>query len=303
MKNKINLYWYRHNEGHGNFGDELNPYIINRICNVEINYVNLEYLRSDKFLALKILVYSLIRGKIKLNSFINYIYMNFSSKSELFLAIGSILQFCKTDKVTVWGSGMIASDSVLPNAKYLAVRGYKTVNRILELGFKPPKYVGDPALLLPLIYISKKSKKYRVGIIPHHIHYDAYVGQFQENILVINLLDKIEHIIDQINQCELTISTSLHGIIVSHAYGVKSIWARENNKKLAGDDIKFPDYFTSVDLNEYSPIDIEKYTAMDSENIYFEIDSEYKNVLLPNKQKLEQIQNNLLEVFPYKKAF
>lgn len=300
MKNKINLYWYRHNIGHGNFGDELNPYIINKISDRKIIHVDIEFVRDDKILALKILLKNYITGNINFTMLLKYLYFNFIKKPHLLLAIGSVLQFCKSSKTTVWGSGMLSSNSTLPDANYLAVRGYKTINRISELGFKAPDIVGDPALILPLLYKSKNEKKYKIGIIPHYIHYNKYTVQFQDDIIIINLLDKIEDIIDQINQCELTISTSLHGIIVSHAYGVKSIWAIDKEKKLSGDNIKFSDYFSSVNIKEYTPIDIDEVILNNAKDTLYQIDYKFKEILLPKKEVISKVQKNLLEVFPYK---
>ena len=60
MSKKINLYWYQHKQGNGNFGDELNPYIINKISEQKINYINLDYLRDDKLLTMKFYTYPII---------------------------------------------------------------------------------------------------------------------------------------------------------------------------------------------------------------------------------------------------
>lgn len=300
MKKKINLFWFRHLKGYGNFGDELNPYIISKLSDIEIDYIDVNYLNDNKLLIFKILTHDLLKNKIKLIFFFKYIYINFVSRPELFLAIGSVLQFCNTNKAIVWGSGMLSADSMLPNANYLAVRGYKTIDRINELGFEAPSVVGDPALLLPLLYTGKSEKKYKVGIIPHYVHYEFYANKVHDNWLVINLLDKIEDVIDQINQCELTISTSLHGVITSHAYGVKSLWAINKKKQLSGDNIKFADYFSSVIIKDYEPVNLDNYIDKDEDTVVSEILLHFEKVLLPEESAISRIQNDLLRVFPYK---
>ncbi len=53
---------------------------------------------------------------------------------------------------------------------------------------------------------------------------------------------------------EQVISTYLLGLIVSHAYGVKSVWYNYVDKLLYGDSVKFYDYFSSVSIPEHEPI-------------------------------------------------
>lgn len=299
MKKTINLYWLKHKKGNGNFGDELNPYIIQKLCDSEIKYIDARYINDNKLSIIKNLIINIFEQKISFQTFIKSIYYNFFNKPHLFFAIGSILHICQTKNATIWGSGIISKDSNIPNANYLAVRGKKTAERIKELGYLSPKIYGDPGLLLPLVYKTDSNKKYKVGIIPHYIHYEYYLEKMGDNFFVINLLDKIEDIIDQINQCDLTISTSLHGIIVSHAYNIKSIWARNAKNKLYGDDIKFSDYFSSVNINEYSPIEMDALIESKPEIIYDNIINKYNTVLQPDEYIIDQIQKQLITVFPY----
>jgi exopolysaccharide biosynthesis predicted pyruvyltransferase EpsI len=61
-------------------------------------------------------------------------------------------------------------------------------------------------------------------------------------------------ILDQISSCELVVTSSLHGLICAHAYGIPTVWAKSINP-LIGDNVKFYDYFQSVNLNINSPSD------------------------------------------------
>lgn len=60
-------------------------------------------------------------------------------------------------------------------------------------------------------------------------------------------------VIEDIVSCEYILSTSLHGIIVAHTYGVKALWIKKGN--IQTDGIKFDDYFSSVQIDRYSPIE------------------------------------------------
>lgn len=298
MPKKINLYWFQHKEGNGNFGDELNPYIIKEITGLDVNFVNIEYLGLTIYDFFKRIIFSLIKGKLNIISFFRYLNYNFISKPKVLVAIGSVMQYVKAKNITVWGAGIIEKNTNFNNAIFKAVRGKYSQERIKQLNFEAPEVVGDPALLLPLIYTPLKIKKYKIGIIPHYIHFNALRNIKSEEIIVINLLDDIESIIDIINSCEMIYSTSLHGIIVSHAYNIPAVWCIDNQNKLAGDNIKFYDYFSSVGIKPYKPIDLFKLSDNVTENINLlqEIDNES---LIAYSELIKKIQNDLLLSFPF----
>lgn len=298
MKNKINLYWYKHNEGHGNFGDALNPYLIERLSNNEIKHYDINLLNADKFLNFKVLLKSVLYGNISFFQFVDYFLYDYFRNRKVILAIGSILRYKNGKNFYVWGSGIIKADAEFGEAEFLAVRGEYTKNRLKELGYNLPSTLGDPALLLPLVYKPNNKKKYKLGIIPHFVHYNELKHFENSFIKVINLLDPIEKVVDEISMCEKTISTSLHGIIVSHCYNIPSLWFTFDTKnKLFGDDIKFLDYFSSVDLDEYHSIKI-NFNNFDFRDVLnlFEI---YEKFALPKEEKINEVQKGLLECAPF----
>ena len=217
-------------------------------------------------------------------------------KATHLLAIGSIISYATTKSI-VWGSGIISKKDQFGNAKFCAVRGPETRTRVLELGYSCPEIYGDPALLLPLFHAPKVVKKYAFGIIPHYIDYKDISDLYKNDnrVVVIDLLSNdLEQITNLILSCEKTISTSLHGIIVSHAYNIPSIWLKYSDR-LTGDDVKFRDYFLSVGITPYSGLQL----AQDEhwEDLWKRSDDIQK---LPNHQLLESVQKGLLESFPKK---
>ncbi len=244
----INLMWYR-GKDYTNFGDELSPYIISRIYNVRI--VAKEN-KAKGFLFLNIYrVSNLIiklKNKIRTQKTSLKIYT-----PKKHLSIGSIIGYSKPN-YNIWGSGIISRTDFIEGGTFYAVRGFKTIARLKELGLKAPSVVGDPALLLPLVYNTKTEKKYKLGIIPHYIDYKLIKNNIvNKDVLIIDFKNcEIEHVIRQILSCETVISSSLHGIIVSHAYDIPALWFKFSNN-LFGDDIKFYDYFSSVEIYEYEP--------------------------------------------------
>ncbi len=164
------------------------------------------------------------------------------------LFVGSTIRFARPGAYVV-GSGAISmQDRLEPRAKYLAVRGPLTASLVRNCGVESPSIQGDPALLLPRFIRSKAAKECELGLIPHYIdRADPRVLAWRGrpiNVLWANPLE----VIDQITRCEAVLSSSLHGIILSHAYGVPAAWVRLGDR-LDGDDTKFHDYAASVGLS------------------------------------------------------
>ncbi|KKM06682.1 hypothetical protein LCGC14_1741550 [marine sediment metagenome] len=176
------------------------------------------------------------------------------TKQPYILSCGSILQNAKSNSI-VWGSGLISYAKVPKNITVLAVRGPLTRNALIKQGIKCPAVYGDPGLLLPRFYSPQIEKKYKVGIIPHYIEHNLIKSYFAAipNVLIIDINRPIEKVLNDIISCKSTISTSLHGIIFSHAYDVPCMWARYPNTKVIGGNFKFHDYYMSRGMSQFSP--------------------------------------------------
>jgi hypothetical protein len=85
-------------------------------------------------------------------------------------------------------------------------------------------------------------------------------------VINLNNPDPLE-IAKQITKCRSTISSSLHGVICSHAYGIPSAWVKFSNI-IIGDDIKYKDHYASVGLScELSTIDNPIFTTPSNINL------------------------------------
>lgn len=171
------------------------------------------------------------------------------SRFGCIMAVGSILRHLVEENcVVVWGSGIISASDMLRRPKeVLAVRGPLTRRRLLELGYECPEIYGDPAMLLPRFYRPERSlRASSIGFIPHFV--DRHLFSSREDFRVIDPTGPVDRVIEEIVTCRLTFSSSLHGLIVSHAYGVPAVWVRPVNR-IDGDDSKFRDYFLSLGLD------------------------------------------------------
>lgn len=215
-------------------------------------------------------------------------------------SIGSILGFAITRNTLVWGSGFISTeDKVIKPQKICAVRGPLTMHKYLENGIYCPEIFGDPALLLPYIYSPKVTKKYKVGIIPHYVDYDLpFVKKFREchpDILFIrmNNYTNWQEVINQILSCEKIASSSLHGLIVSDAYGIPNVRVVFSDS-IVGGDFKYKDYYYGVGRDFFEPIDWKKEILLDD---FFEACENYKVIHYNPKYLLASFPYKLLEKY------
>jgi pyruvyltransferase len=288
------LYWYNNNGKINNFGDVLNPYILEHLTGQKINYLPIA---EPKFIRIIKSLKRVLLNQMSLSDLISVLKSLLSQK--YYVAIGSVIESVKGKNCYVWGAGLINRNSEIGKSIFCAVRGEITKTRLKELGYRLPPTIGDPALLLPLIYTPPSVKKYELGIIPHYVQKDEILKENftdSENILIIDLLNNPETIIDQINSCKKTISSSLHGIIVSQAYGIPSLWCKLGNKSLAGDDVKFEDYFSSVNIETYKRLQLNlKVNIIEQTNNLF---LKYQKMSLINNE-LTEIQKNLIKNAPF----
>lgn len=298
----IRLFWHQ-SKPKGNFGDELSPWIIEKLSGEKIEYVPLLKLSNDKIISFKSILKKLYSKEYKIVEFRNFFEWKSIFNKPVLISIGSIISWGKYKNTLVWGAGILTEKDEIYPAKFLAVRGKYTQRRLEELGYEVPSVIGDPALLSNLFFQPQVSKKYRLGMIPHVFHYEeTKFSVNDEDTLIINLNDGIEKVIEDILSCDVTISTSLHGIIVSHTYGVPSLWVSflELNKNLNGDNVKFKDYFSSVNIQEYNAPNFSFSELQNTKDFIEKIKKDYPIEMLPQKQVIKEIQKKLIQSAPFK---
>ena len=181
-------------------------------------------------------------------------------EAEVLLAIGSVLREATSNSV-VWGSGFISETCTLRSTprQVVAVRGPRTAAKLRAMGVSCPELYGDPALLYPRYYPpANRTKRYRLGIIPHYMdRKDPRLARFASDpdTVVLDIKSGINRLIDDMCQCETIASSSLHGLIMSDAYSIPSVWVGLG--RLHGRGFKFHDYFESIHLAGMTPVNLE----------------------------------------------
>lgn len=221
-----------------NLGDDLNYYLLKELTGKEI--VN-QYNLYQKF-------------------HVNY------------CCVGSILDSSLVNENSVvWGAGALLGECPIKMKprKVCAVRGPLTRHYLQSQNIECPSVFGDPALLLPIVYQPVGKKKYKVGVIPHYsdLRTDKlrlFLSQCGEGVQVIKLrgYGNWKKVIDEINECDFIVSSSLHGIIISDAYNIPNVWV-EFSDHVLGNGFKFRDYFLSVGRRVSCPVAINESSNLD----------------------------------------
>lgn len=221
MTRTLSLYWPVSN----NFGDLIGKYILEKMADAKV------------------------------------IYAEAHADYEHYVIGGSVINHAGPKSI-IWGAGLgTITDGINAEMKIAAVRGPYTRARALSLGVKCPAIYGDPGMLLPRFYTPTSKRDRKVGVVPHYVDqfraYSRYAGEAH----IIDVFQPIECVIEDINSCEVILSSSLHGIIIAHAYGVPAAWVKISDS-VGGDGTKFRDYFASVGLDVAQPFDMREMTGV-----------------------------------------
>jgi len=162
------------------------------------------------------------------------------------ISIGSIAKVARRGTL-VLGSGIMSrKDGCDPQANWVWVRGPHTRDKVLECGGVCAEVYGDPAMLLPLV-LDESVKRYDVGIVPHMKQYQLARELFpNERVIDLRTEDALRTA-REITECRCVLSSSLHGIITAHAYGIPAAHI-DLGIHIKGDGVKFEDHYDALGL-------------------------------------------------------
>lgn len=271
-----------------NLGDLLSPYIVNKLSGLPVKYKDFYFLGIKGQIGLLI---DFLKGRRTIKEITKTLF--FFEKN--LLAVGSIMAL-GNKKSIVWGSGFMNWNESFRGGKVLAIRGKLTNDKLIAMGFRHCNAFGDPALLLPLIVSPTENKVRDVVIIPHWKEVESFKKKYGEHYKVLDIRTAdIENFISELTSCRYVLSTSLHGIILSHAYGIPALWIKKGY--IDTDGFKFHDYFSSVDIPFYDGI--ENFDSYLKEDTWKSLFTEYEKYILPYKN-IRDIQKKLLSVAPFR---
>ena len=237
-KNVIPLYWW---DQFPNFGDQLGPWVVHRLTGLDTR-----------------------------NTWGN-------SHGSALVTVGSVVHCLNRPGLNVWGSGLIEPITSSLRRRLLftrpnrvsAVRGSLTRNELQQrLGWDIPPVYGDPALLVPyLLESSDYQRDQAISIVPHYLHFDVFSSCLLNTSpeILVDVRKKPEEVVRKIANSKVVLSSSLHGLILAQAFRIPWVWLKfvddsqhGQGYRLAGDDFKFEDFFTTVSRKDVVSVTIHK---------------------------------------------
>lgn len=150
----------------------------------------------------------------------------------------------------VWGSGLMHEQAKVEEAsasRIFALRGKLSYAQFVRSGIRPGDIpLGDPGFLISQLHLAPTFKKFRIGIAAHYVDRDhpwVRSSLLEPGVADLNVHHDPESFLQRMRQCEVVVSSSLHGLVFAEALGIPSIWIRLSDS-VAGDGFKFRDWYS-----------------------------------------------------------
>ncbi len=267
-----------HYSGYVNFGDAVNPYLIERLIGGSVRRGNRRFSRVCCV------------GSI-LTKFVR------PGRCSPLAVLGHTC--CPI--LHVWTSGFLQPAPprchFWRRMQFHALRGRLSLQEVTRiLGTEPNIPLGDGGLLVNALLEASPPKRYALGIIPHLIEsHEPVFADLARQVPRATLIDLSRdplYVLDQIAACETILSSAMHGLIAADALGIPNRWVRVSEAVLGG-TFKFQDYYSVYALEGIKPWAVADVCAF-GKRLPEVIANEYA---VP-RMRVAEIQQTLLKVFP-----
>lgn len=164
------------------------------------------------------------------------------------IGAGSLLSKFSTTRGTILGAGSLSDAYEFPkNRSVVCVRGKLTLNK-LNADRARSISLGDPGILLPLVYEKKIKSADKIGVVPHYtqLHHPDVANLKSMGLEVISPIGSVNDVVSKIAECKIIVSSSLHGLILAHAFNKKVVWVAFGALPKGG-EYKFLDFLSAFD--------------------------------------------------------
>ena len=289
--------------GHQNFGDELSPYIVSSLSNLDVHLVSEEVEYKLVGLGSIITIETLYSGSLFWGSGV------LTETEDLNRPKFKIFPLSRI-KILYHRYCLYSKRKLVP--QFFAIRGPLSAMRVEQAGLdlnaarkNKSLATGDPGILMPYLYQPKKKsdhQRFKLGIVIHQSQgavekalQKLVQTHYRDQVTVINILrqgdNELEQFVDELCACDKIVSTSLHGLIVAQAYGIPVLFLQSEECPLQNHSIfKFDDYCQGVAEKNFEPY---RFTLHEG------LISQLLNADFRDPPNLRAACNNLLEAFPY----
>jgi len=172
---------------------------------------------------------------------------DYDTETLHYMCVGSTLAHA-TAQTVLWSTGLQLA-TLRPRGnplKILGVRGPLTAAALRHCGCEEVRVIGDGALSLPALFPPAQLTTHEWGWIPHYVDIaEPFAALADENAAVISPQQSLPDYIRRLTSCRTIVSSSLHGLIIAHAYGIPALYAKVSDRVFGG-GFKFRDYYAFV---------------------------------------------------------
>ena len=269
----VKLFYY---SGICNFGDELSPYIVEKITGRKVLSAGRE--EPALYAIGSLLNYDVLHGN-------NVVWGTGLISETSARILPKLFPFKRNIPILIQRLEKVSSEKSL----ITAVRGRLTRDVLTKAGHDCPEVYGDPGTLLREFFCPSEEKHFMTGFILHYSQDKLFSDEAcaKQGIRIISLVctptRTVETIIAEIWQCGKIISSSLHG--------VPARWIQIKGRRLhQSQSFKFLDYFSAIGVQPPAPIVIWPNLT----NL-----SALRNIEAPSVDIRDYRLDQLLKAFPY----
>lgn len=181
---------------------------------------------------------------------------NVTNEGKRLLCVGSIAHRALSGDVLcgvgVKNPNLILSLERKEDTLIYGLRGPLSYDILKRAGFDVTtvKFLYDPGLLIKFVHPTAKQPT-GISFIPHYRERYDFRNKLPKGIRLIDIDNHPHTVAKEICASKLVYSSSLHGIIFSHALGIPCIYVKPQTNE---SEFKFIDYYESVNLTYKKPL-------------------------------------------------
>ncbi|WNZ27065.1 polysaccharide pyruvyl transferase family protein [Leptolyngbya sp. NK1-12] len=241
------------------------------------------------------------------------VHRDFDSWQRRLACAGTIAHGFKHGAVHFWGTGIDRKKNPVDanllnyqkpantNFHVHAVRGPFTAEILQRQGIAVPSVYGDPVWFLPSLIKPAPEQRYELGVVVHLTELAERTNRasvdpnllryqippsLQDSIRIITTLTEpsfaaLEARVQAITACKRIVSTSLHGLVISEAYGIPCVALRTTRRGAAFArlederervDWRIRDFYSGVGVQQLFVYGQQRFEPTDWENLIAAID-------------------------------